>query len=230
MKSVKLLICFVLIMMILTLVSSVYAITGSIGNARMIVRVEQGEEIEKYILVKNVNDVSVDVELFAVGDLAEDIEIEDTEFTLQGGDERKAYFTIKVRDAGTSETKINVKFSPTDGGNGVGLSSTVIVIAKEKEGVDFFEKLFGGGSEDNEDEENNGDGGVSVGFGEKQEKNAEEDVSESVEAKKVNGRGLLMGLFTFLILIAFLILLVIAKSVNKKRWLGIKQKKSDKVK
>lgn len=225
MKSVKLLICFVLIMMILTLVSSVYAITGSIGNARMIVRVEQGEEIEKYILVKNVNDVSVDVELFAVGDLAEDIEIEDTEFTLQGGDERKAYFTIKVRDAGTSETKINVKFSPTDGGNGVGLSSTVIVIAKEKEGVDFFEKLFGGGSEDNYEDEVPENQSVSVGVWNKQENIQKEEVEtkKSILSKRLF---VTAGSSMFILLLVFFVLLIIALGIRNKT--KLKKSKKDK--
>ena len=70
---------FLLLVVMLSFVSSVYAITGSIGNARMILRVEQGDTIEKSILVKNVNDVSVDVLLEAIGDLADDIKIEDEE-------------------------------------------------------------------------------------------------------------------------------------------------------
>ena len=114
------------------LVSPVFvsAITGSIGNARMILRAETGDEIEKYVLVKNVNDVAIDVQISVSGDLAEHIDIQDESFTLEAGDEKKAYFTVDVKKSGTSESKINVQFTPVDGGNGVGLSSTVIVIAE----------------------------------------------------------------------------------------------------
>jgi len=132
------------ILVVIILVSNILAITGSIGNARMILRADKGDEIEKYILVKNVNDVNVDIELSASGDLEEYIDIRDDNFSLSPGDEKKAYFTIDVAKSGTSTTKINVKFTPEEG-NGVGLSSTVIVIA---DGGGLFE-----GSQNNEENE-----------------------------------------------------------------------------
>ena len=129
----KIILCVLSLLMIIVFIGNVLAITGSIGNARMILRAETGDKIEKYILVKNVNDVASDVEVFASGDLEEYIDIKDNEFTLSPGGEKKAYFTIRVKKAGTTETKINVMFKPEQG-NGVGLSSTVIVIAKDDGG------------------------------------------------------------------------------------------------
>ena len=122
---------FLILLFIMVFMSSVCAITGSIGNARMILRAETGDKIEKYILVKNTNDIPVNIELSVSGDLEKDIEIKDAEFSLGPNEKKKAYFVIKVREEGTTETKINVKFSPVDEGNGVGLSSTVIVIAEK---------------------------------------------------------------------------------------------------
>jgi hypothetical protein len=118
-----------MVLMLLFSVSLVSAITGSMGNARMILNAEVGDEIEKYILVKNVNDVDLNIELFPSGDLADSITILDNNFTITPGNEKKAKFLIDVTKAGTTETTINVKFSPVDGGNGVGLMSTVIVKA-----------------------------------------------------------------------------------------------------
>ncbi len=69
------------------------------------------------------------IELSASGDLADSINIKDKSFTLAPGKDKKAYFDIEVAKAGTTESQINVQFSPADGKNGVGLSSTVIVIA-----------------------------------------------------------------------------------------------------
>ncbi len=129
---------FCLMIVFLIMINFASAITGSIGNARMILRVTEGDTIEKYILVKNVNDVDVNIEISASGDLEENIKILDDNFTLEAGNERKAYFTIKVKEKGTTETSINIKFSPIEGKNGVGLSSTVIVIAKEKEGFNWW--------------------------------------------------------------------------------------------
>ena len=134
----------------------VSAITGSIGNARMILRevdedaIKVGDTIEKYILVKNVNDVAIDVELFASGDLADDIRIITDKFSLEPGQDRKAYFQIKVTEEGTTESNINVRFTPVEGGNGVGLTSTIIIIASEGSG--FWGGLFGGDDDADEDE------------------------------------------------------------------------------
>jgi len=113
------------------LIGNVLAITAKIGNGVMVLRGEIGDEIEKYVLVINDNNVSVNIKLSASGDLKDYITIKDTDFTLKPGEEKKAYFTIEVRKEGTTESKINVQFTPVDGKNGVGLSSTITVIAGE---------------------------------------------------------------------------------------------------
>ncbi len=119
----------------LLMLNHVLAITGSIGNARMILQVQTGEEIEKYVLVKNVNEVPVDINLSASGDLADSVNIKDKQFKLNAGEEKKAVFTIKANKPGTTETQINVAFTPEEG-HGVGLSSTVIVVASGEEVTD----------------------------------------------------------------------------------------------
>jgi hypothetical protein len=124
------------------------AITGSIGNARMVLRLEQGDTIEKYVLIKNVNDVPIDIMISVSGDLEDYIELEQTEFTLNAGEEQKAYFTLEAAKSGTTETNINIKFMPQDEKNGVGLMSTVIVIAQESSFWDFLN------SDDEDNEEN----------------------------------------------------------------------------
>jgi len=158
-KGRKGFLCLVLVMVFVGMVSAV-PLTGSIGNARMILKAETGDEIEKYVFVENVNNVSVDVEIFASGDLVDDINIKDDKFSLGPGENKNAYFTVKARDEGTTESRINVQFAPSDGGNGVGLTSTVIVITKEGGG------WFDWGNEDSGDDVVVGDGddkgGVSV--------------------------------------------------------------------
>lgn len=194
----------------IALIGNVLAITGSIGNARMILRATQGDSIEKYILVKNVNNVSLDIELSSSGELENYTKIKDDKFSLAAGEEKKAYFTIKVAKEGTTETKINVKFMPADGKNGVGLSSTVIVIAEKGEGL--FEGLFNWGGngedEDNNSTDNNAnESGVSVTTGK---------VVDSI--KKTNYASIAL-LITGVIFLVFVILLIIAfiktKKINK---------------
>jgi len=209
MKKVNIIVPVFLILLLFGFVGSVCAITGSIGNARMILRdVKTGDVIEKSILVKNVNEVPVDIELFASGDLADSIDIKDKSFRLGVGEEKKAYFTINVKKSGTTESKINVQFAPIDEGNGVGLSSTIIVIAEK--GPGFFEGLFGG------DEETN----VSIG---EESVDKQEDVSASSKIMKVSLS------ITSIVLLLFVVLLVIASQRKKgleKKDLIIKPKKS----
>jgi len=138
MDKKTILIAFSLLIVII-LMTNILALTASIGNARMVLRVETGDEIEKYILVKNVNDVRVDIELSASGDLEDYVEIIDDKFSLEPGEEKKAYFTIDVVKPGSTETRINVKFIP-EKGNGVGFSSTVIVIASGEDLSEEYKK------------------------------------------------------------------------------------------
>lgn len=110
----------------LLLTSSAYAITGSIGNARMIVTADRGESIERSVLVKNVNDVPLNISITVSGDLEKNVELDDKSFVLNANEDKKVYFTIYSDKDGMYTTKINVQFTPSSG-NGVGLSSTIIL-------------------------------------------------------------------------------------------------------
>ncbi|MFH0712099.1 MAG: hypothetical protein V1889_03240 [archaeon] len=147
----------VLCVVLLILIGSVSAITGSIGNARMILRAETGDVIDKYILVKNVNNVSVNISLSASGDLAEYIDILDNSFVLEPDSEMRARFVVNVKKVGTTEGTIDVKFAPVDGKNGVGLMSTVIVIAEKGS---FWDWGSGDEDEGNVDVNNSVTGGA----------------------------------------------------------------------
>ena len=213
---------FIIILM-LSFVSSVYAITGSIGNARMILRPEIGDSIERSILVKNVNDIAVDIELSTTGDLVEDIKIKDNKFRLNAGDEKKAFFTIDVRNSGTTETKINVKFIPIDGGNGVGLSSTIIIIPEEQKNAGNIFNIFKDDKETIEGDQVNGE--VSVG-----KNKVSKDIEKSDNMNKGIGLMAIGETLTILLFISLLILLGVAnkhlKKRNSEKPLSIKPKKS----
>lgn len=122
------------LILIIGFVGYVSALTGSIGNARMVIHGNVGDSVNKYILVKNVNNESVNIKIEKEGDLADYLTLKEDNFTLGPGEDKKAEFTIKIAKEGTTETKLNVKFAPVDGKNGVGLSSTIVVVAGEDDG------------------------------------------------------------------------------------------------
>lgn len=180
----------VVIITCILLIYSAYAITGSIGNARMILTGEVGDTIERSILVKNVNNVSLDIELTVMGELIDSIDIKDESFRLEAGEERKAYFEILVRKAGSYESQINVKFSPVDGGNGVGLSSTIILNA------------YGEGEIPDDEESDGTDSGNNI----------------TLENKNINPVIYVLGIST--VLLAVIFILVAKKALKKKKRSG----------
>ncbi len=131
--AVKKLALVIVILSIILSISFVSAITGSIGNARMVLRANTGDLIEKTILVRNINNEPINVEISVSGDLEKDMALKETNFTLAPGEEKNAGFTIKVKNEGTTENKVNVKFSSLTEKNGIGLSSTIILIAGKGE-------------------------------------------------------------------------------------------------
>jgi hypothetical protein len=111
---------------------AVSAITASLGGSRMILRPEVGEIVERSLLIKNVNDVPITIDFYPTGDLVENLELEDDQIELDPGEEAKVYFTIYTDLPGSFETKINVRFGAEDS-EAVGLTSTVIIIAKDSD-------------------------------------------------------------------------------------------------
>lgn len=127
----KLTLVIISICMLLLVVSFASAITGSLGNARMILRVNVGDTVDNYIVANNVNNESIRVELFASGALENDTKILDNNFTLQPGESKDIRFQIKMKKAGNYETNLNVKYIPETGTGGVGLSAAIITYVKD---------------------------------------------------------------------------------------------------
>lgn len=123
----------------------VSAITGSIGNGKMVLYPEvngwTNTIIDKTILVNNVNEVPVNVTLKLDSNSSEFIELIDESFILEAGESKKAEIIIKVKKEGTYEGRVNVFFRPAEGTEaGVVLSSTIIVIAKKDTGYEEEEE------------------------------------------------------------------------------------------
>lgn len=123
----------VILVISVSLVSSAtdHGLTASIGNARMVLRAKVGDTINRNVLINNVNNVSVDISSFASGDLENYTIIRNPNFSLSPNEQRNISFEIKVAKAGTTDTKINVKFASQEQKSGVGLSSNIIIIANE---------------------------------------------------------------------------------------------------
>ena len=92
------------------------------------------ETLDKTILVKNVNDVPLNITLVIdkTTDGEKFLELVDSQFVLKAGEERKARFKIHPPAEGTYEGKINVFFTPFDKQLGVVLTSDIVAVAGEE--------------------------------------------------------------------------------------------------
>jgi len=126
------------ILILLLFIPSVLAITGEIGNARVVISKDwDGKEtIERTILVRNSNDVPLTIRLEASEGLEDIVELIDEEFTLPAGTEKKARFDLVFKRPGSWNGKINVFFIPEEGSRVV-LSSTMIINLKTDEKVEL---------------------------------------------------------------------------------------------
>jgi len=206
---------FIIISVIILInITFVSAITGSMGNAKMILYPEVNgfttTIIEKSILTKNVNDIPINVTLQVDEAGKEFLELIDESFTLPAGEEKKAEFLVKVRKEGTYNGKINVFFSPFEGKEpGVVLSSNIIVIAKKDQNYEEIDE----GSEDVEDIDD--EEGVSVSFGGTPPENLDSDSESSISLK-----GIMFGMsFILIVVLGGLIHLMVTRlnGKNKKR-------------
>jgi hypothetical protein len=189
-----------IILVLLTIVN-VSAITGSLGNSRMILYLEPGESVEKYLTIKNVNDFQITVDIDTTGDLANNVEIQDSSFVLDPGVEKKAYFTITAGKKGQTETRLNVRFTPPEG-NGVGLTSVIVVNTKGDDS--FVEEEV---SEEIEEAEN--------GFSFKPSGGITEEIQQSIrEDSKIFSIASILIYMTIILAVSFLVLLAYYYKIN----------------
>jgi hypothetical protein len=200
---------------LLSVISQVSAITGRLGNSRMVLRLDVGEEARRNLLIENVNDVPLTIELVASGDLAGNVEFEENSFTLQPGEEKKAYFTISTKEPGTTETKLNVMFKPPQG-TGVGLSANVIVIAE------------GDAIGENPDETNTDTSGEQTTGETDQGDNSGFNFNPSGQNVNVGGKSsslkftpiTILTFSTVALIVVFLILIIYSGKLNRKKGSG----------
>jgi len=124
------------LILILLLIPVANAITGSIGNAKAIIKteVEPGKTtvIERTILVKNVNNVSLNITLEPDEGLKDIVQLIDEKFVLQPKEEKKARFNLNIDRPGNYSGRISVFFSPGTKEAGVVLASSLIINAYGK--------------------------------------------------------------------------------------------------
>lgn len=195
------------IVVLMTGIMMVSAVTGSIGNGKMVLYPEvngwTNTVIPKTILVNNVNDIPVNITLKLDSNASDFIDLVDETFILEAGESKKAEIVIKVKKEGTYEGRVNVFFKPVEGNEaGVVLSSTIVVIAKKDTGYE-------------EDEENS------------EEEQENEDVlnpENSGEQNKPSKLIAVWGISTLVLVIILLVLLYIWGKKRKKRKTKVKRK------
>jgi hypothetical protein len=206
MKKLNILSGVIAFLIVLALVANASAITGRLANSRMVLHLDQGESVEKYLGVENVNDVPITIKLVPVGELADSIELQEGEFVLQPGESKKAYFTITANKPGTTETKINVFFTPSEG-NGIALPATIVVVSS------------GENSDTVDNSKNDTNATDNSGFTFNPTNGANQNNSSEGIFSKISPMMLLLAL-SLLLIIVFIILIIYASKRNRKKRAG----------
>jgi hypothetical protein len=128
---------YMLLIVLVLAVPFSYSLTASIGNARMILKPEVPEgkivTIDKSLLVRNVNNISVNVSLEPDERYKRIIALGEESLILSPGESGTVPFTITLKSGGNYEGKILVTFRPQmpmEKQVPVGLSSTIIIVAQ----------------------------------------------------------------------------------------------------
>lgn len=118
-----------LILGIILSISFISAVSGGIGNGKVVLNAKVGDIIEKSVKVINYDNISVNIELSGAGDLKDQFKFKKNNFTLAPKEETDVGYSLRVTKEGRSDSQINVKFIPTEGKNGIILPASVIIFA-----------------------------------------------------------------------------------------------------
>lgn len=208
----------ILTIAILFLISSsafISATVGTLGNARMILYPEvngwTNTVIPKTILVENQNNFTLNISVKADGNATKFIDVINSSFVLQPGEEEKAQIEIKVKKVGTYQGEVDVYFIPASGKDaGVVLSSTIIVIAKKNQGY----------TDTNNQTDTSDNSNTDAGSGDNSTNGSTTKLSSNTQKANLSPQTIIWDISTFVLLVFLLILLYIwgkKRSQSKKR-------------
>ena len=180
----------------------VSAVTATLQGARMVLSAQVGEKIERSITVMNRNDISVTINITKSGDLADNLVISGkTTFELEPGQEQKVFFTIKASEPGTTETRINVLFIPSEG-NAVGLPAVITFVASGEGQAT---------TDDGDAQKADNSDGISLPFS-----GQSANSGNSTSSFKLSYLSMLL-IGTSILFIIFIVLVIYSKRLNRKK-------------
>ena len=128
------LIIVLLLMFMFVFIVNVSAVTGKIGNARVVLYPEINGKttIDRTIQVINDNDFPVNINISESDEYKGIIQVEDKGFTLQAGEQKDAKFKIVLTKTGNYDGNVIVYFKKEGDKQGVALASRIIIHATGK--------------------------------------------------------------------------------------------------
>ena len=163
-----------LLLALLLILPITYAITGSIGNAKAIVNVQLDDgskTLSRNILVKNVNNQTVNIKLEIKDEIADLVNIIDKEFSLAPYEEKRAQYQVMLDKPGIYNGQIVVFFESTaEKSPGVALPASLTFRVSDKDGnipniINNDSESDDSESDDETNDNYDSDTGVTVGVG-----------------------------------------------------------------
>ena len=117
---------------LLLMVQPIFALSASIQPPKMILRGEAPGSVSGFVDVMNPNNESITVDVNVTGDIMGMVQLSNESFILDSNETQKVDFTINLEEGGEYIGEILFFFTPEEG-QGVALSSQIIVLAEAKE-------------------------------------------------------------------------------------------------
>lgn len=123
-----------LLVILLVMAQPIFALSASIQPPKMVLRGEAPGSVSGFVDVMNPNNESVTVDVTPRGDIAGLLELSNTNITLEFNETKRVDFDIELKSPGNYTGEILFVFKPPEG-QGIALSSQIIVIAQAKSGT-----------------------------------------------------------------------------------------------
>ena len=109
-----------------------FALTATISNPKMVlyknVTPDEPLVFDNYVGVINRNDFPIKIKIEPIGDLADIVKINESEFVLEAGKSKDVYYTVTITKPKIYRGDVIVKFNKLDENLGAGLAQTLVII------------------------------------------------------------------------------------------------------
>jgi hypothetical protein len=127
-----------LLLLTTIIIPSVFALTASISNPRMVlyhnITEDDTLEFDKSVIINNNNNYEVKISITLAGDWEGKITLSEKEFIMGSGERKEVPYSVKINNPGYYRGDVLVRFDDPISGNFVSLAQDLVVLVADESG------------------------------------------------------------------------------------------------